>query len=136
MTLVPVDNVEIIQGADKQFTLVVKVKQCNDEFTYKDLSAFVAGSGNILELLIPGTSAVQSFTLTANANGSKLEVLTAGAGLAGQIRVTLSDLDTASFKVGKSQNMELIIREGAGPDYDISRIQFLKKLDILAAAVS
>jgi hypothetical protein len=113
--------VEIIQGTDRQFSLRI-VKKSNDE--PKDLTGL---TGTALTLKMPKDDGTLDLTLTPNANGSKLELASA---LGGKILVTLSDVDTALLKSGDGQSMELTIKEGAGPDFDISIVQFANSISI------
>ena len=122
-----VKNINIIQGTDRQFTLIARFQESSEP---KDLSAFVAGAGTILELKMPGENADISISLTANANGTKIEVVDASAGLAGKILVTMSDIDTLLLKARDGLNMELYIREGAGPDFNISKVQYSGVLNV------
>jgi len=113
--------VNIIQGTDRVFTMRI-VRKSNQE-PY-DLTGLTADD---LSLKLPGDEADFSLSLTANANGS---VLTMPSPLGGKISVSLSDVDTALLKSGDSQNMELTIKEGAGPDFDISIVQFEGLLNV------
>jgi hypothetical protein len=121
-----VDQLNIVRGTDRQFTLIV-----TDQTTRlpKDLSAFVGQSGDILKLTLPGDSADIELTLDT-VDASKIEVESAAAGLAGKVKVTLSDTTTAALKARDGQGMELCIKEGAGPDYDISKVQFIGVLNV------
>ena len=122
-----VSNINIIQGTDRQFTLIARYK---DSLEPKDLSAFVGGSGTVLQLKMPGENTDLSITLDANANGTKIEVIDVSSGLAGKVLVNMSDIDTLLLKPKEGQNMELYIREGAGPDYNISKVQYVGVLNV------
>jgi len=111
--------IEIIRGTDRQFTVRVTVKSSEEP---KDLTGL---TGTRLALQLPTENDSMTLSLTPNANGSKLEITSA---LGGKILVTLSDLDTVNLKAGSGQNMELTIKEGAGPDFTISRVQFAGQL--------
>lgn len=114
--------VNIIKGSDREFTLRIVRESSQEPF---DLTGLTADQ---LELKLPGDDTDLELTLTPNANGSKLEVTSP---LAGKIKVTLSDLDTLDLKAGEAQNMELTIKQGAGPDYDISIVQFKGQISVL-----
>jgi hypothetical protein len=128
-----VQTIKIIRGSDREFDLLVRF---NPSLEPKDLSALVGGSGDGLQLTLPGEDTDLVLTLDPTANASKLEVLTVASGLAGKIHVTLGDADTAALRVGDSQDMELRIKEGAGPDFDISKVQYLGKLNVKAMLFS
>lgn len=113
--------VDIIKGTDREFVLRI-VKKSNDEPF--DLSGL---AGDAIELKMFGEENDLSFTLDENANFSKLEVISA---LGGKIKVVISDLDSALLKRGDNQNMELTIKEGAGPDFQISKVQFIGQLNV------
>jgi len=122
-----VKEINIVQGTDREFTLIAKLSESLEP---KDLQAFVGGAGDILELKMPGENADIVINLTANANGTKIEVLSIASGLAGKVKVTISDTDTALLRARDGQNMELKIKEGAGPDYSISKVQYVGKLNV------
>lgn len=116
------DKINIIRGTDKTFSIRVTSKETGEPFDLTGLT------GTNLLLTMPGEDADQSFSLTPNANGSKLTVPNP---LSGKVVVTLSDVDTLLLKIGDGQNMELKIQEGAGPDYDISIVQFASSLKVV-----
>lgn len=126
-----VKNINIIKGTDREFFLVAVIKETE---VPKDLSAFVGEAGDTLTLQLPGDPTNLTLSLTENANKSKIEVPDESHGKAGKIKVVLSDIDTALLKVGAAQSMELVIKEGAGPDYDISKVQFLGALTVKEVA--
>lgn len=113
--------VDIIQGTDREFVLRI-VKKSNEEPF--DLTGLTASD---LALKMPGESSDLELTLTPNVNGSKLEIVSA---LGGKIKVTLSDSDTPLLKKNDGQNMELTIKEGAGPDFLVSKVQFVGELNV------
>ena len=114
--------INIIQGTDREFTLRIERESTKEPV---DLTGLATDQ---LELMLPGEDADLALTLTPNVNGSKLEVISA---LGGKIKATLSDIDTALLKAGTNLNMELTIKAGAGPDYDISKVQFNGSLTVL-----
>jgi hypothetical protein len=114
-------GVDIIQGTDREFTLRITKKASQDPFDFTGIT------GTNLSIKLPGEAGDLDYTLTANANGSKLEIVSA---LSGKIKLILSDIDTALLKKGDSQNMELTIKQGAGPDYVISKVQFSGQLNV------
>lgn len=120
-----VDQINYIQGTDREFDLIVRTKPSLEP---KDLSAFVGGSGDGLKLTLPGDDAPIDLTLDDSADG-KLEVVSNAAGLAGKVHVTLKD-GMALLKVNDGQDMELCIKEGAGPDFAVSKVQFIGKLNV------
>jgi len=137
MSLEVQQDIDINQGDDREFDLIITLKkQCpTDPTRFKDLEAFVGAAGNLLELRMPGTNGTLAFILTANANGSKVEVLDVSSSKAGVVHVTLSDIDTILLKKGDTQNMVLIIREGAGPDFKISRARYIRRLNVKSEAL-
>lgn len=114
-------GVEIIRGTDKNFALTITNKSTKKPF---DFTGF---AGANLALVVPGESADLTISLTPNANGTKLLVPEPKIG---RIEVTISDIDTLLMKVGSGQAMELTIKSGAGPDYDIKKVQFASSLDV------
>ncbi len=114
-------GVNIIKGTDRNFKLRVTTKEDGLPFDFTGLT------GTDLELKIPTDAGDMTLSLTPNANGSKLEIV---SGLGGLLRATLSDIDTALLKTADGQNMELTIKEGAGPDFDISIVQFAGALNV------
>jgi len=113
--------VDVIQGTDREFVLRI-VRQSTDEPF--DLTGL---TGSDLALKLPGEATDLELTLTVNANASKLEIVSA---LGGKIKVVLSDSDTPLLKKNDSQNMELTIKEGAGPDFLVSKVQFIGELNV------
>lgn len=112
--------VEIIKGTDREFVLRIIKKSTNEPFDVSGLT------GDALSLVMAGEDTNLTLTLDANANGSKLEIVSA---LGGKIKVVLSDQDTPLLKKSESpQGMELTIKEGAGPDYLVSKVQFLNSV--------
>ncbi len=122
-----VKTINIVQGTDRQFTLIIKDKLTQEP---KDLSAFVGGSGDGLKLILPGDGANVELTLDVIEQTSKLQVLSNAAGLAGKVQVTLSEVTSAKLRARDAQNMELCIKEGAGPDFAISKVQFIGVLNV------
>lgn len=113
--------IDIIQGTDREFTLRI-VKKSTEE--PKDITGL---TGDALSLVLPGEDTNLTLTLDANANASQLSIV---SGPGGKIKVTLSDSDTPLLKARDGQDMELTIKEGAGPDFDISKVQFLGELNV------
>ncbi len=118
------DPVKVIQSTDKTFDLRV-LKSTGDPKALTDANL-------VLALKLPSEDLISGqeyleVTLTPNANGSSLTISNAEGG---RITVVLGDVDTALLKVGNSQNMELLIQEGAGPDFDEAKVQFLGLLDV------
>ena len=87
----------------------------------------MGATGDSLSLYLPGDHEDTILTLDDSAIG-KIEVVDASAGLAGKIKVTLSD--SIELKERDGQNMELRIKEGAGPDFEVSCVQFVGKLNV------
>ena len=114
-------GVDIIQGTDREFSLRIVKKSTEEPFDLTGLT------GTDLALKMPGTDSDLEFTMTPNVNGSALSIASA---LGGKILVSLSDIDTALLKSGDGQNMELTIKEGAGPDFEISIVQFSAQLNV------
>lgn len=114
-----VDQINIIQGTDRQFDLRIKTSN-GDPKALTDVNL-------VLELTLPGEDADLVLTTTPNANGSNLAVASAEGG---RITVTIDDTDTALLKKGDGQSMELKIQEGAGPNYTINKVQFVGQLNI------
>jgi len=119
--------INIIKTTDRMFTLVAIFLESGEP---KDLSAFVGASGSGLKLSLPGEDDTLTLDLTSNPNG-KLEVLTVASGLAGKVAVTVTDTGSALLKEGDGQDMELIIKEGAGPDFEVSKVQYPGKLNVI-----
>ena len=113
--------VDIIQGTDREFTLRIIKKSTEEPF---DLTGLTSAA---LALKMPGENSDLELTLDVNANASKLEIVSA---LGGKIKVTISDVDTLLLKKNDGQSMELTIKEGGGPDYLISKVQFLGSLNV------
>ena len=114
--------VDIIQGTDREFVLRIVKKSTEEPFDLTGLT------GTDLALKLPTDADPQmELTLTPNANGSKLEVVSA---LGGKLKVVLSDLDTPLLKKSDGQSMELTIKEGAGPDFLVSKVQFIGELNV------
>ena len=113
--------IDVIQGTDREFTLRIVSKSTEEP---KDLTGLTADA---LTLVLPGEDTNLSLTLDANLNGSQLSIVSA---LGGKIKVTLSDSDTPLLKARDGQDMELTIKEGAGPDYAVSKVQFLGELNV------
>lgn len=114
-------GIEIIRGTDREFTMRLLTKSTLEP---KDLTGL---SGAEIKLTLPGENNDLVITMTANANGS---VLTVPSALGGKVTCSLSDVDTALLKVGSSQDMELELNEGGGPDFVVSRIQFIGQLTV------
>jgi hypothetical protein len=112
---------DIIKGSDREFTLRIVRKSTEEPFDLTGLA------GAALALKIPTDADSLELTLTPNANGSKLEIISA---LGGKIKVTLSDVDSGLLKAADGQNIELTIKEGAGPDFDISIVQFPSAINV------
>jgi len=115
--------VNIIKGSDKEFTLKIVKKSTGDPYDLTGLSA------TDIVLKMHGENADLSISMTPNANGTALTVPSA---LGGKISVSMSDVDTALLKAGDGLNMELTIKAGAGPDFDISIVQFNGELNVLS----
>lgn len=113
--------VTLIKGTDVQFTIRIIKKSNSEPFDLTGLT------GTDIELKLPTDNAPLALTLTANANGSKLELVSE---LGGKLNAVISDLDTVNLKAGDGQNMELTIKEGAGPDFEISKVQFVGELNV------
>ena len=113
--------VDVIQGTDREFTLRIVSKSTEEP---KDLTGL---TGDALKLILPGEDANLELTLDVNANASQLTITSA---IGGKVKVTLSDTDTALLKARDGQDMELTIKEGAGPDFDVSKVQFLGELNV------
>lgn len=114
--------VDIIQGTDREFVLRIVKKSTEEPFDLTGLT------GTDLALKLPTDSDPQmELTLTPNANGSKLEVVSA---LGGKLKVVISDIDTVLLKKNDGQSMELTIKEGAGPDFLVSKVQFIGELNV------
>ena len=112
--------INIIQGTDRQFDLRI-LKSDGDPKALTDANL-------VLELTLPtddGTNLV--LTTTPNANASGLSVASAEGG---RITVTIGDVDSALLRKGDGRDMELKIQEGAGPDYNISKVQFPGELNV------
>ena len=118
---------DIIQGTDRDFTLRIVKKSTDEPFDLTGLAS------TALALQLPGEDANIELTLDVNANASKLEIVSA---LGGKIKVTISDIDSALLKKGDGQDMELTIKEGGGPDYQISKVQFAGQLNIKSSLFS
>lgn len=116
--------VDIIQGTDREFVLRIIKKSTEEPFDLTGLT------GTDLALKLKGEETDLELTLTPNANGSKLEIVSA---LGGKIKVTLSDLDTPLLKKSDGQGIELTIKEGAGPDFLVSKVQFLNAVNVKAS---
>lgn len=117
-----VEQIEYIKGTDRTFELEV-IREATGEG--KDLSAFVGQTGDILNLKMQGDSGEIMLTLDDSPEG-KLEVLNATKGALGKIQVTLKD--TATLMEGDKQDMILTIKEGPGPDFEISCVIYRKVL--------
>jgi hypothetical protein len=113
--------VDIIQGTDREFVLRIIKKSTEEPY---DLTGLV---GSAISLKLPGEAADIELTLIDNGNASLLEIISA---LGGKIKVTLSDADTALLKKNDGQSMELTIKEGGGPDYLVSKVQFIGALNV------
>ena len=113
--------INIIQGTDKEFTLKVIKKSTGDPFDFTGLVT------TAVTLTLEGENVNLVLSLTANANGS---VLTFPSAIGGKVKASISDLDTANLKKGSALDMELNINEGAGPDFAISKVQFLNALEV------
>lgn len=112
------ETVNIIQGTDRQFDLRI-LKSDGDPKPLNDANL-------VLTLKLPGEDTDLTITETPNSNASSIAVANAEGG---RITVTLGDADTALLKKGTG-NMELTIQEGAGPDFNISKVQFIGQLDV------
>jgi len=114
-----------IKGSDKLFLIRVLFSGSQNP---KDLSAFVGETGNALALKLSATTGTIEIDLTGSTEG-QLEVVSVAEGLAGKVQVTIND--TSTLEAGKNQNMELVIREGVGPDFDVTIVQFKGVLDVV-----
>lgn len=119
-----VDKITYIQGTDREFTLRAVYEESREP---KDLSSFVGGTGDGLSLNLLGENGTVTLTLDSSSEG-QLQVEDVAAGLAGKVKVVISDSST--LKEGKNQNMELAIKEGSGPDFIVSCVQFAKSLEV------
>jgi len=119
-----VDKITYIKGTDKTFVIRAVFKESKEA---KDLSSFVGSTGDGLSLNLPGENGTVTLTLDSSSEGV-LQVVDAQAGMAGKVQVTISDSST--IKPGLKQNMELAIKEGAGPDFEVSCIQFKGCLEV------
>ena len=112
--------VKIIQGTDRQFSIRT-LKSNGDP---KDLTGLTTDD---ITIKMPGTDGDLSFDMTLNANGSGITIASAAGG---RITVTLDDIDTALLEEGDGLDMELIFKEGAGPNFAISKVQLQGLLDV------
>lgn len=114
-------SVSVIRGEDKEFTIRLVSELSQEPF---DLTGLTADG---LSMKLPGEDADLELTLDVNANASKLELVSA---LAGKFKCILSDVDSALLSDGDGQSMEVTIKAGAGPDYDITKVQLIGELDV------
>lgn len=112
-----------IQGTDREFQLR---SVFSDSGEPKDLSAFVGLTDASLSLSLPGEDGTIVLTLDQASTEGYLEVTDASSGLAGKIKVVIKD--TSTLMSGEKQDMELRIQEGAGPDFQVSCVQFKRSL--------
>jgi hypothetical protein len=113
--------VDIIQGTDREFVLRIIKKSTEEPYDLTGLT------GDALSLKLPGDVADLELNLDPSPDASKLEIVSA---LGGKIKVVLSDVDTAKLKKADGQGIELTIKEGAGPDYLVSKVQFLSAINV------
>lgn len=116
--------VSIIRGTDKSFSIRLRNASTKEPFDLTGLT------GTNLTLLMPGENSDLVLSLTANSNGS---ALTIPEPKTGRIVASISDIDTALLKLGESQNLEVTVKGGAGPDFDIKKVQFPNKLRVVQA---
>ena len=119
-----VDNINYILKTDRVFTLIAKFANSEEP---KDLSAFVGASGDGLQLYLEGNNGDIILSLDDSTDG-RLQVLSAAAGLAGKVQVTFKD--AIDLRAGDGRNMELRIKEGAGPDFDLSCVPYEGKINV------
>ena len=114
-----VDLITIIRGTDRQFDL--RIQKSNGDVKALD------DANLALFLKLPGEDNDLELTLTPNANGTGLAVADAASG---RITVTIDDTDSALLRSGDGQSMELTIQEGAGPNFTVSKVQYVGKLSV------
>lgn len=112
--------VTIIQGTDREFVITVLREATGEPFDFTGLTS------DAVSMLLQGEDADLTLTLDDNGNASKLEVQSA---IAGKIKVILSDTDSALLKKGNT-DLEMTIKEGAGPDFLVSKVQLPGALDV------
>ena len=113
--------INIIQGTDRDFTIQIEKRSDNTDF---DLTGI---TGANLKLRLPkeeGTlDVIEGVALPASG-------LTVSSPISGKIEVHISDADSALLKDKLNQNMELVIQKGAGPDFEVSKVQMVGLLNV------
>lgn len=106
----------IIRGSDREFTIRVTLANgCADGEPF-DLS----GAAEIKILLRKDDDTILTKTMT----GGSISILSA---CAGKVKVTLTDADTSSLKVGDAQSFEIEIQVGS----ITSIVQFTELLNVI-----
>jgi len=124
-----VDFIEIIHGTDRSFTLIATNKLTREP---EDLSGFVGASGDAINVSLPGedNALVLDFDPV---DASKIEVESVSSGKAGKVKVTISDATNipAKLKEGNTQDIEMEINLGPGPDFDVKVAQYIGVLNVV-----
>ena len=113
--------IEVIQGTDREFVVRIVRQSTEEPF---DLTGLLTDQ---VSMELPGEDTNLTLTLDDNGSGSQLSIVSA---LGGKIKAVLSDTDTALLKARESQDIEITIKEGAGPDFLISKVQLIGELTV------
>jgi hypothetical protein len=101
--------VNIIQDSDRSFIVRLVVKSSQEPLDLTGLT------GEALRVKMDG----EDETLVLDLDNG-VSIISA---IGGKIRVTLNEAQTLGLKPRDGQTMEIVIRRGAGPDFDTSVIQ-------------